>query len=122
MKYLVFLIKFFAIIVVVFYLILFIELNIFEQYTGVNKTVGWAFNLSDFLKPLLFLFVSSYVALLILKMKINVYLTIGSLGLLICSKFFIFQNMLFVVLFLSSILIYLSNVILSIYLKFKNDY
>ncbi|RBA27770.1 hypothetical protein DPN68_10585 [Flavobacterium tibetense] len=122
MKYLVFLIKFFAITVVVFYLILIIEVNIFEQYTGVNKTVGWAFNLSDFLKPLLFLFVSSYVALLILKMKINVYLTIGSLGLLICSKFFIFQNMLFVVLFLSSILIYLSNVILSIYLKFKNDY
>lgn len=122
MKYLVFLIKFLAITVVVFYLILFIELNIFEQYTGVNKTVGLAFNLSDFLKPLLFLFVSSYVALLILKVKINAYLTIGSLTLLICSKFFIFQNMLFVVLFLSSILIFLSNVILSIYLKFKNDY
>lgn len=122
MKYLVFLIKFFAIIVVVFYLILFIELNIFEQYTGVNKTVGWAFNLSDFLKPLLFLFVSSYVALLILKVKINVYLTIGSLALLICSKFFIYQNMLFIILCLISILIFLPNVILSIYLKFRNDY
>jgi hypothetical protein len=122
MKYLVFLIKFFAIIVVVFYLILFIELNIFEQYTGVNKTVGWAFNLSDFLKPLLFLFVSSYVALLILKVKINVYLTIGSLALLICSKFFIYQNMLFIILCLSSILIFLPNVILSIYLKFRNDH
>jgi hypothetical protein len=122
MKYLVFLIKFFVITVVVFYLILFIEINIFEQYSGVNKTVGWAFNLSDFLKPLLFLFVSSYVALLILKVKINVYLTIGSLALLICSKFFIFQNMLFAVLFLSSILIFLSHIIYSVYLKFKNDY
>jgi len=120
MKYLVFLIKLLAITVVVFYLILFIELNIFEQYTGVNKTVGWAFNLSDFLKPLLFLFVSSYVALLILKVKMNIYLTIGSLALVICSKFFTFQNMLFVILFLSSILIFLSNVIYSVYLKFKN--
>ena len=122
MKYLVFLIKFFAITVVVFYLILIIEVNIFEQYTGVNKTVGWAFNLSDFLKPLSFLFVSSYLVLLILKVKINVFLTIGSLALLICSKFFIFQNMLFAVLFLSSILIFLSHIIYSVYLKFKNDY
>ena len=122
MKYLVFLIKFFAITVVVFYLILIIEVNIFEQYTGVNKTVGWAFNLSDFLKPLSFLFVSSYLVLLILKVKINVFLTIGSLALLICSKFFIFQNMLFVFLFLSSIFIFLSNIIYSIYLKFKNNY
>ena len=120
MKYLVFLLKFLVISIVLFYILKLIEINFFMGKEGFNKTVGWAFDLTEFIIPFLFFYISSYLTLIVLKAKGNLYLTIGSLALIICSKFFIFQNMLFIILFLSSFLIFLSNVIYSIYLKFKS--
>ncbi len=119
MKYLVFFIKFIVISFVLFYILKLIEINFFIGKEGFNKTVGWAFDLTDFIIPFLLFYISSYIALIVLKTKVNLYLSIGSLALIICTKFFIFQNMLFIILFLSSFLMFLSNVIYSIYLKFK---
>ena len=120
MKYLAFFIKFIVITFVIFYILKLIEINFFMGKEGFNKTVGWAFDITDFIIPFLFLYISSYLALIVLKAKINLYLTIGSLVLIICSKFFILQNILFIILFLSSFLMFLSNCIYSIYLKFKS--
>ena len=120
MKYLVFLLKFLVISIVLFYILKLIEINFFMGKEGFNKTVGWAFDLTDFIITFLLFYISTYLTLIFLKAKGNLYLTIGSLALIICSKFFIFQNMLFIILFLSSFLIFLSNVIYSIYLKFKS--
>ena len=120
MKYLVFLLKFLVISILLFYILKLIEINFFMGKEGFNKTVGWAFDLTEFIIPFLLFYISSYLTLIVLKAKRNLYLTIGSLALIICSKFFIFQNMLLIILFLSSFLIFLSNVIYSIYLKFKS--
>ena len=119
MKYLVFFVKFIVISFVLFYILKLIEINFLMGKEGFNKTVGWAFDLKDFIIPFLLFYISSYLALIILKAKLNLYLTIGNLVLIFCSKFFISQNMLFIILFLSSFLMFLSNVIYSIYLKFK---
>jgi hypothetical protein len=120
MKYLAFFIKFIVITFVIFYILKLIEINFFMGKEGFNKTVGWAFDLTDFIIPFLLFYISSYLALIVLKAKVNLYLSIGSLVLIICTKFFIFQNMLFIILFLSSFLLFLSNVIYSICLKFKS--
>lgn len=120
MKYLAFFIKFIVVTFVIFYILKLIEINFFMGKEGFNKTVGWAFDLTDFIIPFLLFYISSYLALIVLKAKVNLYLSIGSLVLIICTKFFILQNMLFIILFLSSFLLFLSNVIYSIYLKFKS--
>ena len=119
MKYLAFFIKFIVITFVIFYILKLIEINFFMGKEGFNKTVGWSFDLTDFIIPFLLFYISSFLTLIVLKTKGNLYLTIGSLVLIICSKFFIFQNMLFIILFLSSFLFFLLNIIYSIYLKFK---
>lgn len=88
--------------------------------TGINKTVGWAWDITSFIIPLTLIYLSTYLTLYLLKVKTNLILSILSIVLLIfCFKFY---NLIFIF-FISSILMFLSNCMFSIYLKFKrNDY
>jgi len=83
---------------------------------GINKTVGWAWDLTSFIIPLSIIYFSIYSTLLILKIKTNMLFSIISILLLLFSV--LFQNYI-IVFFFISFLIFLSNVIFSIYLKFK---
>ena len=84
--------------------------------TGINKTVGWAWDLRGFIIPLSVIYVSTYLTLYILKIKTNSVFSILSVGLLlVCYKI----NSLVFILFLTSLLIFLSNCMYSIYLKYK---
>ncbi len=83
---------------------------------GINKTVGWAWDLSGFIIPLLIIQISTYLTLYFLKVKTNLIFSILSIVfLVVCFK----MNSFFLISFLSSILLFLSNCIYSIYLKFK---
>ena len=84
--------------------------------TGINKTVGWAWDITKYIIPLTIIYCSTYLTLYLLKIKPNLIISILSIVLLVvCFKFY---NLIFE-LFISSILLFLSNCIYSIYLKFK---
>ncbi|KGD69152.1 hypothetical protein B0A61_14575 [Flavobacterium aquatile LMG 4008 = ATCC 11947] len=84
--------------------------------TGINKTVGWAWDITSYIIPLSIIYFSTYLTLYLLKIKTNLIFSILSIVLLlICFKFY---SLIFI-LFISSILLFLSNCIYSIYLKFK---
>jgi hypothetical protein len=84
--------------------------------SGINKTVGWAWDITKYIIPLSITYFSTYLTLYLLKIKPNLIISILSIVLLVvCFKFY---NLIFI-LFISSILLFLSNCIYSIYLKFK---
>ena len=84
--------------------------------TGINKTVGWAWDITSYIIPLSIIYFSTYLTLYLLKIKPNLFISILSIVLLIvCFKFF---NLIFI-LFIISILLFLSNCMYSIYFKFK---
>ena len=115
MKYFIFFIKFVFILLVSIFIIGIIVLNI-NKNIGINKTVGWAWDLTGFIIPLLIIQVSTYLTLFLLKTKTNLIFSILSIALLIiCFKFY---NLIFI-LFIISLLLFLSNCLYSIYLKFK---
>ena len=115
MKYLVFFIKFISLLLISIFIIAFILLNIRGEL-GFNKTVGWAWDLTSFIIPLSIIYFSAYSTLFILKIKTYMLFSILSILLLLFSVFF---QKYIVFFFLVSILIFSSNVIYSIYLKFK---
>jgi hypothetical protein len=87
-----------------------------DENIGINKTVGWAWDLTSFIIPLSIIYCSTYLTLYLLKIKPNLIISILSIVLLVvCFKFY---NLIFL-LFISSILLFLSNCMYSIYLKFK---
>lgn len=115
MKYFLFFIKFSLILLITIFIIGIVVLNI-NKNIGINKTVGWAWDLKGFIIPLLVIYFSTYLTFYFLKIKTNLILSILSIVLLIsCFKFY---NLIFIF-FISSILLFLSNCIYSIYLKFK---
>ena len=115
MKYFIFFIKFVFIILISIFIIGTIFINV-TGITGINKTVGWAWDITSYIIPLSIIYFSTYLTLYFLKVKTNLIFSILSIVLLIvCFKFY---NLIFV-LFISSILLFLSNCIYSIYLKFK---
>ena len=116
MKYVAFFIKFIFFLLISYFVIGTIIINITGQ-TGINKTVGWAWDLTSFIIPLSIIYFSTYIVLFILKIKPNLLFSILSILLLLFSV--LFQNYI-TVFFLISFLIFLSNVIFSIYLKFKS--
>ena len=116
MKYLVFFIKFISFLLISIFIIAFIILNIRGEL-GFNKTVGWAWELTSFIIPLSIIYFLTYMVLFILKIKTNMLFSISSILLLLFSVFF--QNYI-TIFFLVSFLLFLSNVIFSIYLKFKS--
>jgi len=116
MKYLVFFIKFIFFLLISYFVIGTIIINITGQ-TGINKTVGWAWDLTSLIIPLSIIYFSTYSTLFILKIKTNMLFSILSILLLLFSV--LFQNYI-IVFFLISFLIFLSNVIFSIYLKLKS--
>lgn len=83
---------------------------------GINKTVGWAWDLTNYIFPLTIIYFSTYLTLYLLKVKTNLIISILSIVLLIfCFKFYNLIDILFII----SILLFLSNCMYSIYLKFK---
>ena len=118
MKYVAFFIKFIFFLLISYFVIGTIIINITGQ-TGINKTVGWAWDLTSFIIPLSIIYFSTYSTLFILKIKTNMLFSILSILLLLFSV--LFQNYI-TVFFLISFLIFLSNVIFSIYLKLKSHY
>ena len=115
MKYFIFFLKFVFVLLVSIFIIGIVVLNINENI-GFNKTVGWAWDLTSFIIPLTIIYFSTYLTLYLLKIKPNLIFSILSIALLVvCFKF---NNLIFI-LFISSILLFLSNCIYSIYLKFK---
>ncbi|PDS21926.1 hypothetical protein B0A77_14745 [Flavobacterium branchiophilum] len=115
MKYLAFFIKFIFLFLISYFVIGTIIINITGE-TGINKTVGWAWDLTSFIIPLSLIYFSTYSALVLMKIKTNMLSSILSILLLLFSV--LFKNYI-TVFFLISFLIFLSNVIFSIYLKFK---
>ncbi|OXA76280.1 hypothetical protein B0A58_07735 [Flavobacterium branchiophilum NBRC 15030 = ATCC 35035] len=115
MKYLAFFIKFIFLFLISYFVIGTIIINITGE-TGINKTVGWAWDLTSFIIPLSLIYFSTYSALFLMKIKTNMLFSILSILLLLFSV--LFKNYI-TVFFLISFLIFLSNVIFSIYLKFK---
>ena len=115
MKYLIFLLKFVLLFLVVFIVIGTI-LSQFIEF-GVNKTVGWAWDISSYVIPLFIMYASTYLVLLFLKVKTNLIVSILSiLSLLACLAL---NDPLFISMFLISILLFLSNCFYSVILKLK---
>jgi hypothetical protein len=107
--------KFVFILLISIFIIGTIVLNVNENI-GFNKTVGWAWDLTNFIFPLLIIYVSTYLALYILKVKTNLFFTtISIVLLLLCYKV---ESLIFILL-IASLLLFLSNCIYSVYLKFK---
>lgn len=117
MKYLAFFIKFIFLLLISYFVIGTIIINITGE-TGINKTVGWAWDLTSFIIPFSLIYFSIYSALFLMKIKTNLLFSILSILLLLFSV--LFQNYI-TVFFLISFLIFLSNCIYSIYLKFKSQ-
>lgn len=116
MKYFIFLVKFVLLFLITFFVIGTIVFNIKEF--GVTKTVGWAWDISSYVIPLFIIYTSIYLVLLFLKVKTNLIVSISSiLSLLVCL---VLNDPFFIIVFLSSILLFLSNCIYSIILKFKS--
>jgi len=115
MKYFIFFIKLVLILLISIFVIGTIFINV-TGITGINKTVGWGWDITSYIIPLSIIYFSTYLTLYLLKIKPNLIFSILSIALLVgCFKFY---NLIFV-LFLTSILLFLSNCIYSIYLKFK---
>lgn len=117
MKYFIFFIKFVFILLISIFIIGTIAINA-TGVTGINKTVGWAWDLTSFIFPLSIIYVSTYLTLYLMKIKSNLIFSILSIVLLLISLFFL-NNSLFIILFIFSFLIFFSNCIYSVYLKFK---
>ena len=110
-----FFVKFVLLFLVTFFVIGIIVSN-FKEF-GVTKTVGWAWDISSFVLPLFIIYTSTYLALLFLKVKTNLIVSIVSiLSILACL---VLNNSLFIIVFLSSILLFLYNCLHSVILKFK---
>ena len=115
MKYFIFLVKFVLLLLVTFFVIGTIVFQ-FKEF-GINKTVGWAWDISSYIIPLSIIYISTYLALYFLKVKTNLVVSIVSiLSLLVCV---ILNDSLFIIVFLISILLFLSNCIYAVILKFK---
>lgn len=115
MKYFIFLLKFVLLFLVVFIVIGTILFQFIEF--GVNKTVGWAWDISSYVIPLFIIYTSTYLVLLFLKVKTNLIVSILSiLCLLACLAL---NDPLFIIMFLISILLFLSNCFYSVILKLK---
>ncbi len=124
MKYFIFFLKFIVILIVTFYTTIFICSKTFGEF-GINKTVGWAWDITSLIFPSFYIFIiyiSTYITLFLLKVKTNMIFSTLSFLLLGISLFLILSNnSLFFVTFITSLLLFLSNVIYSIYLKFKSE-
>lgn len=88
---------------------------------GVNKTVGWAWDFTNFLflaTPLLIVYLLTYLLFFVFKVKQQTILSLLSV-ILILINFSFTNNIFALVAFLSSIFLFLVNCIYSIYHKFK---
>lgn len=119
MKYFIFLLKFTVILIVAFYIAMFIDSKTFGEF-GINKTVGWAWDLISLIFALFYIYIATYITLFLLKVKTNLIFSILSIILLVLTLFFtLSNNSMFFITFTTSILFFISNFIYSMYLKFK---
>lgn len=123
MKYFIFFLKFIVILIVTFYTTIFICSKTFGEF-GINKTVGWAWDITKFIYFFdLFLFLTYtliYSILFLLKVRTNTVFTVLSFVFIILVTVFK-ESAMISVFYMTSLLIFLSNVIYSIYLKFKSE-
>lgn len=120
MKYLTFLIKFIVLLTVAYCTIIFICSKTFGGF-GINKTVGWAWDITSFVLPLFLIYISTYITLFLLKVKTNMVFSVLSIIFLTLTLLFtLSNNSLFFVSFITSLLLFLSNCIYSIYFKVKS--
>ncbi|GGC90377.1 hypothetical protein GCM10011508_17020 [Flavobacterium lutivivi] len=89
---------------------------------GINKTVGWAWDLTSFIIPLFVIYISTYLTLYFLKVKMNLIFSILSILFLLITFYLASSNTNLFVTFTSSLLLFVTNCIYSIYLKFKKSH
>jgi len=119
MKYLTFFLK----LVCCFFIILFVIFAVLSKFHefGFNKTVGWAWDLTQFIFPLLTIYFSVYLTFYVMKVKQNIIFLAVSIILILLSLVFVNNTLFFALFFLTSILLFITNCIYSIYLKFKSN-
>lgn len=88
---------------------------------GVNKTVGWAWDLNNYRVPLALIFISVYTTIFILRIKTNSYFTVISVLLLLACYLFINNVLVFTGLFVVNILMLLTNILYSLWLKARES-
>lgn len=117
MKYFIFFLKFILLVSVLYIIIGLIFINL-TGINGVNKTVGYGWDLYNHIIPISIIYVATYLSLYILKTNLNLIFSIFTIVLLIL---FYKINRFSFTLFSISILLFLSNCMYSIYLKFKKE-
>jgi energy-coupling factor transporter transmembrane protein EcfT len=90
------------------------------QNIKINKTVGWAFDLSTLIIPVLIVFIVFYSAFYFMKIKTNNLFSIISIALILLSLMLFKNGSNFVITFILSILVFISNSVYSVYLKIKS--
>lgn len=119
MKYFKFLTKFTIILIIIYYSVALIASKLFGIH-GFNKTVGWAWDILGTIPVIFLIYIIFYLTLFALKIKTYLTFTVASfLTLFFCLLLFNGNEILMLILFAFSILLFVSNILYSIYLKLR---